>query len=229
MIKQILQKHTILYAEDNKSLQKTTVEYLRRYFEEVYVANNGEEAFALYSIHKPDALLLDIDMPLMDGLEVARNVRQLDASIPIMMMTAFTDTNLLLKAVELNLCRYLVKPVALGTFKDALQNLSERLMIQRGDVIQLKEGYVWFVKEQRLHHPVYQVSLKPKEKKLLHLFLLHINQLVSFEEIMAVVWEDDFEKEISLSTVKYHVSSLRNALPKDSIENVYGKGYIFKI
>jgi DNA-binding response OmpR family regulator len=228
MLKEQLKSYTILYAEDDRALQKSTKEYLERYFKTVYIANDGKEALQRYEDCNPDVMLLDIDMPCINGLEVARKIRSTNETIPIMILTAFSDTALLLQAVELNLCKYLIKPMGKEAFQEALENVSERLMKCDSDVIFLKEGYKWLPKEERLVHHKETVFLTQKEFVLLKLFISHKGELVSFEEIMAVVWEDDFDKEISLSSVKYHVSMLRNKIPSGCVTNVYGKGYIFK-
>ena len=227
-MKNILKHYTILYAEDDLDLQKITTEYLQRYFKKVYIASDGQEALNLYDTRQVDVLLLDINMPHVNGLEVARNIRGINETIPIMMLTAFSDKELLLQAVELNLCKYLIKPMSREAFRETLQNVAERLIKSETHVIDLKEDYRWFVKEERLAHQEETVFLTQKECMVLKLFISYGRQLVSFEEIMAVAWEDDFDKEISLSTVKYHVSMLRSKLPEGYIKNVYGKGYIFK-
>ena len=120
-MKTALKPYTILYAEDDMALQKSTAEYLRRYFKEVHLASDGTEALNLYDTCQADVVILDIDMPYLDGLSVANQIRKRDQNIPIVMMTAFTDTQMLLEATELNLTTYLVKPVKASQFQEALQ------------------------------------------------------------------------------------------------------------
>jgi len=226
-MKEILKSHSILYAEDNKALQATTVEYLQRFFKEVYVASDGKKALALYKKCQPDVLLLDIDMPYVDGLSVAGQVRQSDEVIPIVMMTAFTDTDLLLEATELNLCTYLVKPVSSSKFKEALEKISQKLEVSASYRVLLAEEHVWDSATKTLLHKGKTVNLSHKEQALLALLMTHRKHCISFEEIMAVVWEDDLEIEISIDAVKYHVSQLRKKLPDGCIQSVYGRGYMF--
>ena len=226
MMKEILKQHTILYAEDDKALQQNTQEYLKRYFQEVYVASDGDEALACYIQKQPHVVMLDIDMPFMDGLQVAKIIRESNSEVPILMLTAFTDVEKLLKATELNLCKYLVKPVRASAFKEALHKASQVLQGQATRYIDLKEQYRWDEEKEVLWHNTEQIDLSTKEKILLRLLLKHHRNCVTFEEIMAVVWEDDFDAEISVQSVKFQVTLLRKKLPKKSIVNVYGKGYI---
>jgi len=221
-----LKQHTILYAEDDKALQESTSEYLRRYFREVYVASDGAEALEVYRREQPSAAILDIDMPKKDGLQVAKDIREVNSNIPILMLTAFTDVDKLLEATELNLCKYLVKPVEAQVFKEALHKLSEVLKEHMDAYINLSKEYKWDIQNEILFHKTKSIALSHKEKILLALLVKHHRRCVSFEEIMAIVWEDDFHEEISVQSVKLQVTLLRKKLPKGSIKNVYGKGYV---
>ena len=227
-MKDILKNHSILYAEDDEGVQKVTVDYIERYFKEVYVASDGKEAWELYLKHKPDILLSDVDMPFMNGLALAYKIREVNTSIPIVMITAFTDTDKLLKATELNLTKYLVKPVDPMAFKEALQKLSKTLALSDEKFFHFKEGYVWDKELQELSVDDKLIPLLQKEKVLLQLLVNKHRECVNFTDIMALVWEDDFDAEISGESVKFQVTQLRKKLPKESIKNVYGKGYILE-
>jgi len=228
MMNGTLKSYSILYAEDNKAIQHSTEEYLKRYFKNVYVANDGKEVLALYKSTKVDVLLLDIDMPYIDGLSVAKEVRIYDENIPILMLTAFTDTDMLLEATELNLCKYLVKPINPTIFKEALQLLAKRLEKLNDTCIYLAEEYKWDMSTKILYKENIPIVLSQKEQVLLSLLMKHYNHCVTFEEIMAIVWVDEFETEISIESIKQQIARLRKKLPKDTIKNVYGKGYLLK-
>jgi len=227
-MKEILQKYHVLYAEDDLAVQKSVLSVLERYFKEVYVASDGIEAMTLYNKHKPDVLISDIDMPRKDGLALALEIRAMNATIPIVMFTAYTDTEKLLKATELNLTKYLVKPVEPMAFKEALGKIAKMLLENDNTLFHLKEGYVWDCKAQILSHDNQHITLLQKEKVLLQLLIDQYQKCVNFTDIMALVWEDDFDAEISVESVKFQVSQLRKKLPKESIKNVYGKGYILE-
>ena len=224
-MKEILKNHTILYAEDDKALQQITTEYLQRYFKEVYLANDGKEAITQYKSYHPHVLLLDIDMPSIDGLRVATQIRQNDPTIPIVMMTAYTDTTMLLEATELNLTTYLVKPVSSDSFKEALHKVSVKLQAQHIHKQTIAKGYVWDSMQKVLYAHGEVVQLPLKEKALLALLVKHMHHCVSFEEIMAVVWEDAFDTDISIQSIKFQVTQLRKKLPHNTIRNVYSRGY----
>lgn len=228
-VKKILKQYSLLYAEDDKALQKQTVEYLQKYFKTIHIANDGREALNLYKTAQPDILFLDIDMPFMDGLSVAQAVRNEDKDIPIVMLTAYVDTDKLLKAAELHLCKYLVKPFNYEEFKTTLHKLSDYFSSPSSQLIPLKENYFWDTTKKELLHKQENITLTQKEKSLLSLLISKQNNCVTFIDIQAHVWEDDFDVEVSIQSVKLQVTLLRKKLPKDSIKNVYGKGYILYI
>jgi len=224
-IKDILTSYSVLYAEDDKNVQKSTADYLNRYFRTTYIANDGKEALYLYKSVQPDLLFLDIDMPYIDGLSVAHKIRQMDKEIPIVMLTAYTDTDKLLRATELNLCKYLVKPIDPLEFKATLRKLSEYFQ-KSPSLIRLKNSYYWNETTKELSQYNQTIPLTQKEKSLLHLLISKKNQCVTFIDIQANVWENDFDVEVSIQSIKLQVTLLRKKLPEGSIKNVYGKGYI---
>ncbi|MEA2092227.1 MAG: response regulator transcription factor, partial [Campylobacterota bacterium] len=198
-------------------------------FQNVYVANDGDEALGLYETVKPDALILDIDMPYIDGLSVAKNIRETNQNIPIVILTAFTDTDKLLYATELNLCKYLVKPVVPHDFKEALKKISLLLYALSSQYIFLSPTHTWDRQGKQLLHQGAPVKITQKEQMLLDLFISKRNQCIAFVEIMAVVWEDDIDSDVSIESVKLQVHYLRKKLPKNMIHNIYGKGYALRV
>ena len=98
-----MHKVTLLYAEDNQESRENYAFVLKDYFDEVYIAKDGREALAMYHEKKPDIVLLDVTMPKMDGLEVAQVIRKENEEIPIIMLTAHSEVDKLLRAVPLPL------------------------------------------------------------------------------------------------------------------------------
>jgi DNA-binding response OmpR family regulator len=173
-------------------------------------------------------VILDIDLPLMDGLSLARHIRECDKETSIVMMTAYTDTSQLLQAAELKLLTYLVKPVDIATFEKMLQSLALELMENFSRYICLGEGYGWDVRKEKMLHRGTEVSLTAKEREMIALLVARRLQPVSFEEIMARVWADEFDREVSTNCIKNIISDLRKKLPKNIIKSVYGKGYMLQ-
>lgn len=112
---------TILYAEDEEGLRHSVTQTLELFFKKVIQARDGEEAIDLFFDENPDILLLDICMPKLDGLSLLKQIRQMHKRVPVIIMSAHTDQNYLLQAVELNICKYLIKPFSKDQFLEALE------------------------------------------------------------------------------------------------------------
>ena len=222
----ILKNYSVLYVEDEPEIQANMLEYLESYFETVYVASDGKEALSLYKTHQPDVAILDIELPFINGLSLANRFRKENKSIKLIMMTGHTETETLLEATQLKLTKYLVKPISPKKFKEMLRVLSQELESFSLDLIELSDGYRWNKEKNSLTQHNKPIPLNEKETRLLKLFLNKKNQTVHYEDIMVVVWDDSFEREISIDSVKNQVSNLRKKLPKDTISSVYGQGYI---
>ncbi len=224
----ILKKHSILYVEDEPEIQANIAEYLSNYFADIYLASDGQEALDQYNKYHPDVLLLDINLPKVDGLSVAKQIREQDDSVKIIMLTAFTEKEKLLKATELKLTKYLIKPVPPKEFKETLATLADELMNNYSRFLNLSDNCIWDISLEQLSHDNNLVGLAEKEHRLLKLFISLKGKSVSYEKIMASVWEDAFDREISIDSVKNQVSQLRKKHPHDCIASVYGEGYILK-
>jgi DNA-binding response OmpR family regulator len=221
-----LKNYTILYAEDESIIRMNISQQLEDYFKCVYVAKDGEEALVLYHKHQPDVIILDIEMPKYSGLEVAKKIRQKDKKVPVSILTAYTKSSLLLDAVELNLSKYLVKPLSKIKLQEALIKIAIQLKEQGTQKFSLGENYYWDKKEQNLYDNNQIITLNVREEKLLTLLVDKYQKNVSFADIMVEIWEDKYMDDISIDSVKKLVSTLRQKLPKERLKSVYGIGYI---
>jgi len=225
---EILKESTILYAEDEPEIQANIVEYLEEFFGTVHTAQNGTQALELYERYRPDVLLLDITLPYVDGLSIAREIRQKDQHVKIVMLTAHTEQEKLLKATELKLTKYLIKPVTPKEFKETMQLLADELLKNPSRFVSLSKGCIWDNQEERLSVHGQDIELSEKKHLLLKLLIIQKGQVVTYEDIMVTLWEDSFEQDISIGSVKNQVSLLRKKLPEGCIDSVYGIGYRLK-
>lgn len=221
------QRYSILYAEDKAETRESYTAFLQDSFKTVYVAADGAEALSLYNQHHPDILLLDINMPEIDGLEVSRKVRERDSRTRIIMLTAHAEQERLLKAMELGLTRYLLKPVKRQEFKEALQKaVGELDTMQDGETqLSLGEGYMWDRKLKKLTCRNQEVKLTKREIILLECLSERSGYTFSFEEILYSFWDKGIEKELTEDGLKALIKRLRQKLPSGAIENVFGVGY----
>lgn len=222
-----MDSHTILYAEDEEQTRLNYTHYLNRIFKEVYSANNGEEVLKLYEKHKPDILLLDINMPKINGLTVAKTIRIKDKKTRIIILTAHLEQDKLLFAAELNLTKYLPKPISRNNLKRALSEAVTQLeeLNKNSDLIYFDDNYVWNKKSRKLKHGDEDIKLTKYEILLLELLGSKQNRIFTLDEISFHLWSDVEDLELNTTKLKDIIKRIRKKLPKNSIENIYAAGY----
>ena len=226
----ILKQSTVLYVEDEKEVRENIAEYLETFFHKVYITDNGIDALKLFKQQTPDLLILDINIPKIDGLNVAKLVREINQKTHIVMLTAQKDEETLLDAIPLKLTQFLVKPVSPAKFEMTLESVAKSILDNSENMIFLDKNreYCFDTINHKLYHNKDEVELSIKEAHLCALLVENFKQTVSVETIMVYVWEDYFEEDISKDSVKSLVSSLRKKLYPEAISNVYGVGYILR-
>lgn len=100
-IRELAKELRVLYAEDDAQTQRVMKGLLEDFFGHVYVANNGQEGIDLFKQHRPDLVLSDINMPKVSGIEMVRAIRSVDGEIPVMLITAYSDTHYLMDSIFL--------------------------------------------------------------------------------------------------------------------------------
>ncbi len=219
---------SVLIAEDEEKLLDSMTEYLQLFFENVYRAKDGLEAYKIYQKQKPDIIIADIHMPHLDGLSMIKKIRVNDKQTRIIITTAHSQKEKLLQAIELHLVKYLIKPIQSDTLKDLLFEVVEELH-QKSDYIYLNDGFYWDRAKKLLFDKEVEVELKEKERKVITLFCSKVNQTVSAIDIYNYIYEDDPQRDFSSYAVTSLIKRVRSKLPLDIIENVYGVGYILHI
>jgi DNA-binding response OmpR family regulator len=217
---------TLLIAEDETKLLHSMVEYLQLFFTHVHATEDGLSAYRLYRELRPDILIADIHMPHMDGLTLIKKIREKDRETKVIITTAHSDREKLLQAIELNLVKYLIKPVQSDTLKQLLFTLVDEIRQERSFLI-LSEGYVWDKAAMKLMREGEEIPLKASERKLMTLFVSKPRQTVSSIDIFNTLYEDQPERDYSSHAVTSLIKRLRQKLPKGIIKSVYGVGYIF--
>jgi len=218
---------SILYAEDEDLTRVNYAKYLSRMFGSVLQASDGEEAFEIYQKHSPDILLLDIDMPKYDGLEVAKRIRQNDKKCRIIMLTAIKDVEKLILATELNLTKYLTKPINRQKLKEALTLAKEQ--IEEHSVCHIGDELVWDFEKKELLYKNLPIKLTKFERAFFEKILSKKGQVVPQEELIVAVWGEDELLKYNPDKLKDLVKRVRKKLPCNCIENIYSLGYKIKI
>ncbi len=109
----ILKNITILYAEDEAALREITLNILKGFTKKQFVAENGAEGLELFKQNESeiDLIITDVNMPIMNGLEMIREIKRINPNIPIIVATAFSNTEYLLEAIDIGVDKYVLKPI----------------------------------------------------------------------------------------------------------------------
>lgn len=126
-LQEIGKTYSILYVEDDEAIQGIMSSILTLFCHALYKARNGQEGLELFNTLKPDLVITDISMPIMDGITMVRHIREKDKETPIMVNSAFSDQNYLMDSIYLGVDRYTIKPIRQDEFLDALYFLFSKL------------------------------------------------------------------------------------------------------
>ena len=219
----------ILIVEDEANIRELLRLYLEREGYTVLEAENGVEGIKKWKSDKPDMLLLDVMMPVMDGWAVCREIRA-ESDVPIIMLTAKGETADRVCGLEMGADDYIVKPLEMpeviarvrAVFRrmapdDALEKLSfDNLVID-------KQAYDLVIKGKRVDAP-------PKEIELLYFLASSPNRVFTRAQLLDDVWGFDYFGDTR--TVDVHVKRLREKLEgvsdKWELKTVWGVGYKFE-
>lgn len=223
------QPYNILFVEDEQEIRDNYTKYLKRHFLNVYEAVDGEDGFIKYKDLKPEIMIVDINLPKLTGLELLQKIRENDQSTKVIMLTAYSDTKYLLKASELKLVKYLVKPITRSELKEALDIAVEEFSkfdVISKKTIKLTDEFIWEYDHQELYYNGVSIPLTNKEKQILSLLFSKPNKVFTYDDIIMDVW-DDYEHD-KVNALKTIVKNIRKKLPKNTIKNVFAVGYKFE-
>ncbi len=220
---------TLLYAEDDTLIQENFLLLLKDYFNQIYVAHDGQEALDLYKEKNPDIIILDIYMPQIDGLSVAKEIRQHDENTPIIMITGHSDRELLLDAVSLKLEAYLVKPIDFTALNNTLNKVIEKMTADY--TIVLRDDLVWDSHNQILSHGSNVIKLTKKERQAMSILARNINKYVSNDALIYHIWDDEIPDNSHDNKLIQLIYRLNKKISEEThndeklIKNSYTLGY----
>ena len=126
-----LKQISLLYVEDDEAIRKQVAHFLQRKVGQLWVANDGRQGLNLFMEKLPDIVLTDIMMPVMNGLEMVRAIKEKRPETPVIFTTAFNDATYLLEAIKLRIDNYVLKPVDFDELSEAMLKIAGTLLAQR--------------------------------------------------------------------------------------------------
>lgn len=218
---------TILLAEDEPALGMIIKESLETRNFKVLLCDNGEKALEVYKTKQPELLVLDVMMPKKDGFTLAKEIRALDDTVPIIFLTAKSQTRDVVEGFTVGGNDYLKKPFSMEELIVRINNLLNRAQLQKtSDILQLGDYTFDFPKQTLQFKDETSIQLTHREAHLLFHLIKNKNQVLDRSLILNKLWgNDDFFNARSMDVF---ITKLRKKLSEDKsiqILNVRGFGY----
>ena len=217
-----LKNKTILLVEDEKVIRENIASMLKFFFKEVYVAIDGYDGLDKYENYLPDIIMTDLKMPNMDGFELIKELEKRACSSYTIIVSAHTDTELLLEAINKGVNRYLIKPITEDELFEAFNAYFEKLDKSIPQSVELESNIYFDLNKNQMIIDNEELHLNKKETQFMKLLCSDINKTFSYEEIEYQVWGSD---SMSLSAIRSVVRDLRKKIGQDYIINISGVGY----
>lgn len=219
---QVNKKIKVLFVEDNQIARENGIEYLENYFDTLYSTSNGLDALHLYIKYQPDIVITDIEMPKLNGLDFVKKIRESNKNTQVIITTAYSDKEYLLQAIELQLVKYLIKPINQKEFDNALQICLDNLDSDESNVVKISQNTFFDTYNKTLLQDRNIIKLRTKELELLSLLIKNKKRYVTYQEIENNLWVDSVMTKDALKTI---VKNLKSKLPPETISNLSGTGY----
>ncbi len=214
----------VLVLEDNELLLETLEDFLENEGYEIDLAKDGEEALRLSYKNSYNLYLLDIKVPLIDGIEFLKELREYGDETPAIFITSSTDKESIAKGYEAGCDEYIKKPFDLDELLMRIKAVLKRVEPQ--ETIKIDESYSYNIKRKRLLKDDQEVKINLKDLQLLELLLKNRGEVVTKEMIKDELWRN--EDVVSGGALRVYINNLKKIFGKEAIENIRGLGYRFK-
>ena len=217
-----IKNKTILIVEDEKTIRENLASMLKFFFKEVYIAIDGYDGLDKYENYLPDIIMTDLKMPNMSGFELITELQKRQSKSYTIIVSAHTDTDLLLKAIHNGVDRYLIKPITENELFETFNAYLKKLDKELPQSIELEKNMYFDLNKNQILLNEEELHLNKKETMLMKLLCSDTNKTFSYEEIEYQVWGSD---SMSLSAIRSVVRDLRKKIGQDYVVNISGVGY----
>lgn len=214
----------ILYLEDDIGLSLTIEEFLEDEGFEITVARDGNKAMDVLYEQNFDLLLLDVQVPSINGFELLQNLRDSNIQTPAIFTTSLNSIDYLSKCYEVGADDYLKKPFALKELLFRVKAVLKREYKTDENIIHIEDNIKFDINTYELKVSDKSYILNPKESELLKLLYKHKNSCVSFDMIFENVWS--FEQANNFESLRTYIKNLRKYIGKEKIQNIKKQGYM---
>jgi len=215
-----LKQLKILIVEDESSIAQLLYDAVADYFKECRMATNGYEAIISHDLYDYDIIITDINMPHMDGLEMTKKLKLINPDLPIIVLSAYSDTQRLLDAIDLGVIKYFIKPFDPDELLDYLVKISSKLV--NTNVIRLKDNFIYNFQTKKLYLNEEIVNLSVREQKFIDALVKNHNDIVTEDDLKMLIWQDE---SVNKERIRTFVKRVRQKTSRGLIKNVPTRGY----
>ncbi|GGF92784.1 DNA-binding response regulator [Paenibacillus albidus] len=218
----------LLLVEDEEELAAIIAKGLRKSGYAIDQAYDGEQAMYLYEVNEYDLIILDVNLPKLDGFEILNTIRDKDSSVKVLMLTARSDVEDRVTGLDSGANDYMIKPFDFKELEARIRMLlrisfsQTKAVLACGDLTLNTLSKTAYCGESLL-------PLTKKEFAVLEYLFLHKDAVVSSEQLIEHVW--DSEADLFSNALKYHIHSIKKKINESGhnaeyIKNIRGQGYM---
>ncbi len=212
---------TLLYVEDEDKIRNLLKSAIENEFKEIITASNGDEGFKKFKKFQPDIVVSDILMPICNGLDMSKKIREISKDVPIILFTAFSEKEKLLSAIDIGIDKYLIKPVDVDELIVTIEEIaSKKLALE--NIISLSNNYEFNKTKKILSKNGVEIKLTKKELSFIYLLVDNIGSFVSHDDLKKNIWNNI---KVNDAAVRTFIKRIRTKTDKEFVENISGLGY----
>jgi len=212
----------ILLLEDELMLQNSIEEYIKAIGHQCISFSNGIEAKNSINNNYYDLLILDINVPKLDGLSLLENLNCENKFVPVIFISALIDINSITHAFTLGAMDYIKKPFHLKELGLRIQKVSNNIDANKRQHLILSDNYSYSREKNLLLFNNEEQNLTKKQRCIIHFLCNNIGSIISYDTFRNNVWD---YSDVSDATIRTELSRLRKVLKEDFIQNHKGVGY----
>lgn len=217
----------VLLLEDDNLLSDLLNDHLEDKGYDVTLCLNGQDALEYLIDEKFDLALLDINTPIISGLEVLKTIREeYKNKTPVIILTAYQDTKHLKDSFENGVDDYIKKPFDLEELDQRILRLCRQFSIEQNDNIKISENITFDPESCKISLEGKNISIAQKERDILKYFCTHRQRVISSDELLQNIWA--YEEMPTDATIRVYIKNLREIIGKEKITTIRGIGYKFE-
>ena len=217
----------VLLLEDDVALSDLLNEHLEDKGYDVTLCTNGQDALEALIDQKYDIALLDINTPIISGIEVLKTIRnEYKNNTPAIILTAYQDTKHLKESFENGVDDYIKKPFDLEELDQRILKLCRQFFIEQDNKIKIDENIYFEPQTCHVFKDEKIINLAQKERDILKYFCTHKNRVVSSDELLQNIWA--YDEMPTDATIRVYIKNLREIIGKDKIVTIRAVGYRFE-